>query len=233
MNFEQCIKKLHHLLKKRKPETFDSSWIIKYDLALYIFIRTNIRNDVGDIDWDRVTRALPRKFQRLWQFHPRRGREFGKSYYNLHEVQIILKKYKSKLYTFLALAEENDRYIRESIIVALTRIAQKGNIQARRKLIKFLRYMVDDWIENSPRLRPWRGYGDDINGKIESCIRCYRFTGSFTAYLFRTFEYSGRGLRPFYVYSLDTFHPIIENRRRVESVVQDPETQEIQMYAMV
>ncbi len=193
-------------------------------MKTYIFIRRNIRNEVGDIDWDSVTAALPRKLQKLWTFHSRGRRKFGASYSNPAEVQIILRKYRTKLYTFLALADENDKYIREAIIVAVVRIAQKGNLQARRKLIELLRYMVDEWIENSPRLRSWHGYGDYINEKIENCIRCYRFTGSFTAYLFSTFEYSGRGLRPFHTYSLDAFHPTIEKRRRVENVVQDSET---------
>lgn len=230
MDFDQCIKILYRLLKKHRPEKFDSGWIMKNDLRIYNFIRENVRNEVGDIDWDSITAALPRKFQKLWSFHTKGKREFGEKYFNLAEVQIILKKYKPKLYTFWALADENDRYIREAIIVALTRLAQKGNLQARRKLIKFLRYTVDEWVENSPRLRSWRGYGDYINEKIENCIRCYRFTGSFTGYLFRTLEYSGRGLRPFYRYTLDAFHPIIENRRLVESVIQDSETNEIRMY---
>lgn len=230
MNFDEAIKILTRLLKHEQPETFDSSWIREHNLKIYNFVRENVRNEVGDIDWDSVTSALPRKFQKLWSFHARGKREFGESYSNPAEIQIIFKKYQSKLYTFLALADENDKYIREAITVALVRIAQKGNHQARRKLIKLLRYMVDEWIENSPRLRTWHGYGDYINEKVESCIRCYRFTGSFSGYLFRTLEYSGRGLRPFHIYSLDAFHPAIENRRRVESVVQDPITNEIKMY---
>jgi hypothetical protein len=178
MNFDKGIKKLHQLLKKYQPQTFDSSWILKHNSALYTFIRTNIRNEVGDEDWDSVTKALPRKFQKLWQFHPKTRRKFGESYSNPVEVQIILKKYRSKLYTFLALSDENDKYIREAISIAFVRIAQKGNLQARRKLIKLLRYTVDEWIENSPRLRSWCGYGDYVNEKIESCIRCYHCYGS-------------------------------------------------------
>lgn len=231
MDFDQSIRILQQLLKKHEPETFDSGWIQNHNLKVYNFIRTNVRNEINDIDWDKVTAALPRKYQRLWSFHSRGKREFGISYSNPIEVQIILKKYKSKLYTFLALANEDDKHVREAITIALVRIAQKGNLQARRKLIKLLRYMVDEWIEYSPRLRCWQGYGDYINEKIESCIRCYRFTGSFGAYLFSTLEYSGRGLRPFHTYSLDAFHPTIENRRRIESVIQDPETHEIRFYS--
>jgi len=38
--------------------------------------------------------------------------------------------------------------------------------------------------------------GKDIERKIKGCIRCYRYTGSFLGYLFRTLEYSARGKPP-------------------------------------
>jgi hypothetical protein len=38
-------------------------------------------------------------------------------------------------------------------------------------------------------------------GKIKACIRCYKYTGSFLGYLFKTLKYSARGLP--YEVSLD------------------------------
>jgi len=39
--------------------------------------------------------------------------------------------------------------------------------------------------------------------KIRGCIRCYRYTGSFLGYLYKTLEYSGRGIVPVQKFSLD------------------------------
>ncbi len=119
---------------------------------------------------------------------------------------------------------------RGAISIALVRLAQKGNIKAQQELIPLLRFMVDQWIELSPRLRKWKGYGDDVEDKIKSCIRLYRFTGTFIGYLFRTLEYSGWGLKPLEAYLLDDTLSANGDKRRIENVVQDMEANEIKIY---
>ena len=42
----------------------------------------------------------------------------------------------------------------------------------------------------------WKGYEDEVSDKVRVCIRCYRYTGSFLGYLFKTLEYSARGKPP-------------------------------------
>jgi len=42
--------------------------------------------------------------------------------------------------------DEKDRLIRNRIIVAFVRIAQKGNVLAEREVITWVTYIVDDWI---------------------------------------------------------------------------------------
>jgi hypothetical protein len=134
------------------------------------------------------------------------------------------------LYIFIAPADQDDKLLRDAVSIALVRLAQKGNVKAQQELMPLLRYMVDQWIELSPRLRKWKGYGDDVEDKIKSCIRLYRFTGTFIGYLFRTLEYSGWGLKPLEAYSLDDVVSIGGDKRRIENVMQDPETKEIMVY---
>lgn len=86
MDFAEVIKILTQLLKQEQPQAFDSSWIRKRNLEIHNFIRQKVRNEIGDIDWDRVTFALPRKFQKLWSFNSRGKREFGASYSNPKEI---------------------------------------------------------------------------------------------------------------------------------------------------
>jgi hypothetical protein len=200
MDFDSAVKTINRLLIEKQPYTFNSSWIRKYAPKIYRFIQKNIRRETGGIDWDRVTRALHRKFGRRW-ITPRHN---GTTLYpSKAEVNIILRKYGDKLYTFLTPLDKDNKSIRDTISIALVRIAQKGNILARQEITKLVRFTIDEWIEHCPKISRWKGYEYLIQGRIEGCIRCYRYSGSFMGYLFKTLEYAGRGLRPIVEYSLD------------------------------
>ena len=80
----------------------------------------------------------------------------------------------------------------------------KGNVIAKEEVIKLLQFTVYDWIENSPKLFSWQGYESLIQNRIESCIRCYRYSGTFIGYLFKTLEYAGRGLKPLTEFSTNS-----------------------------
>jgi hypothetical protein len=201
MDFVHAVKTINNLLIQKRPDTFNSSWIRKHVPHVYRFIQKNIRAEIGGIDWDKVTRALDRGFQRKWNASSFRNRT--KSYRKKAEVRIILQKYHGNLYTFIAPAGRNDEHIRDIISIALVRIAQKGNVIAKEEIIKLVRFTIDDWIESRPALSSWEGYESLIPERIEGCIRCYRYSGTFIGYLFKTLEYAGRGLSQTAVYSLD------------------------------
>jgi hypothetical protein len=93
MDFELMIGILNELLFSEKPETFNSSWIQKRAPQCYRFIRKNIRTVLGAVDWDRVTWALERRFQRRWV--PRRMRHSSAPYRNRAEVRLVLEKYRA------------------------------------------------------------------------------------------------------------------------------------------
>jgi len=200
MDFDSAVKTINKLLIKKQPHTFNSSWIREYVPHIYRYFQKNVRREIGGIDWDRVTRALDRKFRRRWITSRRNG---TKRYRSKAEVKIILRKYDGKLYTFLTPADKDDKSIRDIISVALVRIAQEGNVIAKQEIIKLVRFTIDEWIERCPQIYRWKGYEYLIQKRIEGCIRCYRYSGSFMGYLFKTLEYAGRGLRPITEYSLD------------------------------
>jgi hypothetical protein len=220
IDFDSAVKTINKLLKEKRPDTFNSSWVREYASGIYRFIQKNIRTEVGGIDWDRITLALDREFQKRW-IAPCRKR--SKPYRNKAEVAIVLQKYHGKLYTFLTPADKNDRYIRDVISIALVRIAQNGNVTAKQEILRLLKFTIDDWIERCPKISCWRGYDHLIQKRIEGCIRCYRYSGSFIGYLFKTFEYAGRGLRPIHAYSLEDALYSGENER-IDSIGQNPET---------
>jgi len=193
MDFNHAVKMINKLLIEKRPDTFNSSWILKYAPHIYSYIQRSVRSDIGEIDWDRVTRALDRRFQRKWMPYSRNRKT---SYREKAEVSIILEKYHAKLYAFIAPADKNDEHMRDIISIALVRIAQKGNILAQEEITKLVRFTIDEWIESRPTLSSWEGYEFMIPQRIETCIRRYRYSGTFIGYLLKTLEYSGRGLNP-------------------------------------
>jgi hypothetical protein len=207
MDFDDAVKTINKLLIEKRPDTFNSTWINKHAPHVYRFIQKNVRTEIGGIDWDSFTRALDRKLQRKWNAF---SRNTTKPYRKRTEVGVVLNQYQDKLYAFIAPADKNDEYLRDMISIALVRIAQKGNITAKEEIIKLVRFTIDNWIEHYPTLSSWEGYEPLIQKRIEGCIRCYRYSGSFIRYLFKTLEYAGRGLRPITAYSLDD--PIYSKR---------------------
>jgi len=200
MNFRLAIKILKKALKDKQPKTFSSAWLIKETPSVYRYIWKNIKTENGDIDWDRVTAKLDRKFQKRWI---RYRRKFIKEYENQIEVDRILSRFKDKLYTLMVSADFKDERNRERIIISLVRISQKGNVLAQQELVTWLMFVVEDWIDKRWQIRKWKGYTDDVEDKIIGCIRCYKYTGTFLGYLYKTLEFSGRGVRPMFKYSLD------------------------------
>jgi hypothetical protein len=217
MDFDSAVKAVNELLAERQPHTFNSSWIRGHAPDIYRFFQRNIRREIGGIDWDRITRALDRKFQRRWI----RSRCYGtKLYRSKSEAKIILRKYDDKLYSFLTPDDKDNNSIRDIISIALVRIAQNGNATARQEIIKLVRFTIDEWIEHNPRISRWKGYEYLIKRCIEGCIRCYRYSGSFMGYLFKTLEYAGRGLRPIVVHSLDD-SPYPGGKKRIDRIAQN------------
>ncbi len=156
MDFLDAVKALNKLLRIMQPHTFCSSWIRQHAPQVYRFIQKNVRAEIGGIDWDRITRALDRKLQRRWQAS-RRGRR-PECFRGKKAVEIILRKYHDKLYTFFSPADVNDEQIRDIISIALVRIAQRGNAAAKQEIIKLVRHTIDEWIEQDPKFRAGKGW---------------------------------------------------------------------------
>ncbi len=228
MQFDDVIIALNKLLVKKNPVSFNSSWILKHAPRSYQFIYRNIRRESGGIDWDRVTYALEWKYQRRWA--PGRTRKNPIPYENTAEVDAVTSKYRNKLYVFIAPQDLTDRRIRDIISITLVRLAQNGNLVAKQEVMKLVTYTVNDWLEKYYFLNRWQGYEEEVQQQLAGCIRRYRYTGSFLNYVFRTLEFAGRGIRPFYAYSLDEPVSWDAEKRKIENVIQDPETGEIKMY---
>jgi hypothetical protein len=231
-NFNQIARDLNEILFKYQPTKITSSWISKNASKEYRYFWKNIRNEVGDIDWDKVVSHLDKGFQKRWICkHNKTKRQWQslKWYRSKKEVNLVLKKHRHKLYTFLSPQNSEDRQIRNDITIALVRISQKGNLSAKQEITSLLKYTVGYWIEWIPCLSPWKGYESEIEDQLETCIRRYRFTGSFMTYLFCSLEYRGRGLKRLHLFSLDDQMPDRE-KRRIENVVKDPNTNQICLY---
>lgn len=193
MNFAKAVTLLNITLIEKQPMTFSSSWIYTNVPGVYNFVRNNYRTENDLIDWDIVTKSLDRSFAKRWtRYRYKQARPYVKR----SEVDAVLIKYKDKLYTFFAPATKEDKQIQDSMIIRLVRIGQRGNVCAQEELVQWVTYITDDWIDRYPQMYRWKGYEEEVPDKIRACIRCYRYTGSFLGYLFKTLEYSARGKPP-------------------------------------
>ena len=141
-------------------------------------------------------------------------------YKNQLELDIILEKYRDKLYTFLAQQNKEDKCVCDIISIKLVRLSQKGNILAGDKAVALCSFMVNQWLEYDRSLFNWKGYDELIFETIKACVRRFRYAGSFLGYLYRTIEYSGRGLVPLEKFSLDDFS-LVTGRRLLENFIND------------
>jgi len=121
MDFASAIKTLDALLTNRQPVEFNSSWIRKHAPGCYRFIQKNVRREYGGIDWDSITVALDRKFQRLWK--PSRARKPRMSYEDPGEIETILRKHPGQLYVFISRRNKNDERIADTIGISFVRLA--------------------------------------------------------------------------------------------------------------
>lgn len=218
--FVAHIGKLNAVLKSKKPETFDPFWIQNHLPKFYCFLSDNLRLSKGEIDWDLVTICLDRTFQKRWRLGKA---EIRASYSDEQEVNSILDKYKSKLYTVDVPLDAEDKLIRDRILTRLVRNAQQGNELARKQVVTQTNFMIYDWMENSKHMARWRGYESEMEKQIEACVRNYQYSGSFTTYLFLTFYYAARGLRQ--TQSLDA--PVGKGKkRRIDYVAMEEEAEE-------
>jgi len=188
-------------------------------------VQSNVRTELDHIDWDTITMELKSPFQRRW-IHGRYRRNY-RPYNGQSEVEALSSAYRDQLYTFVAPTNKAGKDIADKISIALVRLAQRGNLTAKREVMSLASFVIDDWIEKSTYLKVWNGYDVLIQEQLEACIRRYRYSGSFLGYVYRTLEYAGRGLKP--LMSLDQPFPNTENRMRIDSVVQVPGTQEIKI----
>lgn len=218
MNLEKAIRNINRSLTKKQPASFSPIWIKYRCKVSYQFIIKNIKTEFNNPDWDYIISQLERPNQKLWLKSRKKQKNSISAYSDGNELEIILKKYNNKLYTFLARQNKDDKYICDWISIKLVRIAQKGNVLAKDKIIILLGYLVDQWIEYDHSLFSWKGYNELIIEHIEACIRRFRYAGSFLGYLYRTLEYSGRGLVPLEKFSLDDVSTVT-GKRLIETFV--------------
>lgn len=212
MDLNQAIKNIDRAIVKKSPFSFHPNWIKYRCKVSYKYIVDNIKDEFNYTDWDLVVSKLQRYNQKLWLKKMKRKRSPAILYKDKEELDVILNRYREKLYAFISRESKEDKIICDWISIRLVRLSQKGNILARDKVATLLRYLVDYWVESDKSLLIWKGYNDLLDNHISACIRRFRYAGSFIGYLHRTLEYSGRGLTPLEKMSLDDY--FIDNKKR-------------------
>lgn len=213
-DFSTAIQKLNNCLKRKRPKIFNPFWIKANAENLYEYFREFVQLPAGGIDWDFITVHLDVSFQKKWKPCV----EYSNSYESYKEVNEILAAYQKELYMLYAPKNKEEELIQDRVIIQLVRLAQRGNVLAKEKVMDCASFVIYEWMENSKYLKRWKNYSNEIPIKVESCIKNYRYSGSFMKYLYMTLYYSARGLRT--TCSID--EPIGKrNKTRLEYIAQE------------
>lgn len=216
MDLSQTLKNIDRSIIKKSPQSFHPNWIKYRCKASYKYIVDNVKDEFSQTDWDLVISQLQRYNQRLWLKKKKRKRRLVVLYKDEEELGVILNKHQEKFYTFISRENKEDKIICDWISIKLVRLAQKGNVLASDKIETLLRYLVDYWVEFDKSFSGWKGYNDLIDSHISACIRRFRYAGSFIGYLYRTLEYSGRGLTPLEKFSFDD-NSLVTGKRIIDN----------------
>ena len=79
----------------------------------------------------------------------------------IRELNLILDRYRDNLYVFISSRDPSERRVRDMIAIRLVRIAQAGNVLAKKELVALIRSTIDDWLGFYDCLRCWIGREDD------------------------------------------------------------------------
>ena len=231
VNFDRAIKVVSEHLISHEPQYFGPTWIIRHCPLAYRYFINRARTEIGDIDWDKITLALPKRYQRRWRHfqHLQRYHNPPKPYRNTTEVDRLLAPFQPKLYTIFAIQDKEDYIVRDLIAIRLVRLAQKGNVTAKENLLSLMTGLMEEWYDGNKYLRRWRFYPDLLQKITMGCISRYRYSGSFLRYLYRSLEYGSYGLRSLEAFSLDELLPGTE-RGLIDRVIQDLETGKIKIF---
>ncbi len=189
-DFSTAIQKLNECLKQKRPKIFNPFWIKIHAESIYEYFCENVQLPNGDVDWDYITIHLDLPFQKRWKYSV----IVSSAYENKKEINVVLACYQEKLYALYAPKNSEEKLLQDRIIIQLVRLAQKGNSLAKEKIIECMTFIIYEWMAHSQYMKRWNNYSSEIQTKIESCIRNYRYSGSFMKYLYMSFYYSAKGL---------------------------------------
>lgn len=210
-DFSTAIQKLNQCLKQKKPKVFNPFWMKANARDLYEYFSAFVQLPSGDIDWDFITVHLDKSFQKRWK----QSVEYSDSYNCQTELNEILVAYQKELHVLYVPQNKEEKITQDRIIIQLVRLAQRGNSLAKEKVLDCTSFVIYEWMENSKCMKRWKNYSNEIPSKVESCIKNYRYSGSFIKYLYMSLYYSSRGLRT--TVSLD--QPIgRQNKKRLDYV---------------
>ncbi len=187
LSFKDCISITTSLLEKLKPKKISPGWLLKNDPSMYNRLSQTLPKKAGNkIDWQAFVGELPKEWQEKWTYIDREFYKYIEKYSNEQEVIDTLAPYEDKLYTvpLYAQSKKDDREIADKIVSELSKLAIKGNDNARLMLEKDLKFVCGDWMEKYPELRKYQIALEKLDSVIQRCIYQNKQKGNFFGYLF-------------------------------------------------
>jgi len=177
---EVCSKALNDLLLQKQPKTFERQWIKQEAPDLWLQIMNNVIDQRVGAGWAPIIKRLDPEFQIRWK--PIRSRPTDRvdiDYNDPAEVEDIINQKRDKLYTFLEAPSVEDRQARDELCVQLCDLAQRGNVIAREKLMTYVGYTINTWLETKPGFEIYKYKPELIMEVLERCVRKYKLSATF------------------------------------------------------
>lgn len=155
-------------IKEVSPNT-----LIRFSKKDYILLQKKLpRDQMSNIRWQVFVDLLPQEIAGRW-FKRRRANEVmpENQYRDEKELYSELKTLKDYFYLFyVPISSEEEKTKRSDLVERMRKLSIKGNIMAYEKLADHLFFMLQEKIENEPKLQNWKYATDDLNKLIRSCI---------------------------------------------------------------
>ncbi len=196
-SLENCISVTVSLIENLKPQKISPGWLFKNEQSVYSRLLLVLPRKKGNkLDWQAFVEKLPKEWQERWTHIDREFYKYVEKYSNEQEVIDALTPYEEKLYTvpLYVQSKKDDREIADKIVSELSKLAIKGNNDAKHMLAKDLKFVYGDWMERYPELRKYQIDLEKLDSVIETCIYQYKQKGNFFGYLFKSLMLAQSGI---------------------------------------
>ncbi len=201
---ESISSEVQALLEKEKPKEWSPTFLAKKARHVFRFAERNLTNAKGGIEWDRLISLLPPEYQASWKRKIfLEDITVAEGYSNQEEVDQLLEKHKDSLYLFYESTGKHEEDAVNQICMDFIDLIRKGNQEAKETFTQFLQPAITKWLDSEALPASLAQNPEKMNERVDRCLYLWKKNKTFLGYVFRTLDFTARGLKKHRVISLD------------------------------